>query len=68
MREEKLSEANDNIRVLKAAREAAVKARCEIAGSIVGPYNRGQTEEMRENFVKLQTLIEALDRAIISPT
>jgi hypothetical protein len=60
-----MSARNEHIGKLIEAREHAVKARRDVvAGALAQPYKRGASENMQEVFVKLQGVIEAIDRAI----
>jgi hypothetical protein len=52
------------IRKLSEARAQAVRARREVANTLATPYKHGHPENMHEVFVKLQDVIEAIDRAI----
>jgi hypothetical protein len=56
---------NEHIQKLTTARDITVKARREVADALTQPYKRGQTENVRDMFVKLQSTIEAIDRALI---
>jgi hypothetical protein len=63
------TEELDPIKALKTARETLVKERRGLAIALALGYRRRRTDdlhatEMRENFVGLQTLIEAVERAI----
>ena len=55
---------NEHTRKLVSARSMMVKARRDVAGALAEPYKRGHTENMRTQFVELQSAIEAIDRAI----
>ncbi|MGA7964286.1 MAG: hypothetical protein WCB49_00020 [Gammaproteobacteria bacterium] len=63
------TEELDPIKALKAARETLVKERRGLAIALALGYRRRRTDdfhatEMRESFVGLQALIEAVERAI----
>jgi hypothetical protein len=46
------------------ARAKLVEERRACAKKIAGPYKRGETEDARQRIVELQTIIEAIDRAL----
>jgi hypothetical protein len=52
------------VRQLVEAREQAVEARRTLVAALAEPYERGHTEQLREEFIKLQEAIEAIDRAL----
>lgn len=59
----------DPIKALKTARETLIKERRGLAVALALGYRRRRTDdlhatEMRESFVGLQALIEAVERAI----
>jgi len=54
-----MTQENEHIRILIAARGREIEQRRNAA-----KYVRGDTEYLRENFVKIQDTIEALNRAI----
>lgn len=63
------AEELDPIKALKAARDTLVKERRGLAVALALGYRRRRTDdhhatEMRESFVGLQALIEAVERAI----
>jgi hypothetical protein len=60
-----MAEVNDYLSRLVGARMRAVDVRRETATALAGAFQRGRTEPMRELFVELQSLIEAIDRAIV---
>ena len=47
-----------------AARDREVTHRRDMAGHLAEKYSRGDTENMREAFIKIQDAIEAIERAI----
>jgi hypothetical protein len=57
-----MSEANTED--LVNARAKLVEERRACAKTIAGPYKRGETEEARQRIVDLQTVIDAIDRAL----
>jgi hypothetical protein len=59
-----MTDENEHVQQLIAARDQAVKVRREVAHSLSESYRRGHTEDLHDLFVKLQNTIEAIDRAI----
>lgn len=59
-----MSQKNEHLETLTAARTMAVVARRKVAQSLAGPDRGAHTENMRDTFIKLQNIIESLDRAI----
>ena len=59
-----MSAQNPHIGKLIEARAQSVKERREVAQSLTQAYKRGKSENMQEVFIKLQSVIEAIDRAI----
>jgi hypothetical protein len=55
---------NEHIRTLIAARAREIEQRRNAAKTLAQQYVRGNTEYLRENFVKIQDTIEAINRAI----
>jgi hypothetical protein len=55
---------NEHVRKLTAARDRATKDRRELAKALSNPYKSGQTEQLREVFIVVQKMIEAVDRAL----
>ncbi len=53
-----------NAEDLLNAREKLVEERRACAKVIAGPYRRGETEQARQRIVELQTVIDAIDRAL----
>lgn len=60
-----MAEVNEYLSRLVGARMRAVDVRRETATALADSFQRGRTEPMREQFINLQNLIEALDRAIV---
>lgn len=60
-----MAEVNEHLSRLVGARMRAVDVRRETATALAASVQRGRTEPMRELFVTLQNLIEAIDRAIV---
>jgi hypothetical protein len=55
---------NERLETLKKARERMVEERDAHAKVLAAPFDRDKAERARSKFVEMQTLIEALDRAI----
>ena len=49
---------------LKKARARLIEQRRAFVKVLAGPYERGKTEQARENFMEIQAAIESMDRAI----
>ena len=49
---------------LKKARAQLIEQRRAFVQVLASPYDRGKTEQARENFLVVQAAIEAMDRAI----
>ncbi len=54
----------EHIDQLRVARDLHVQARRDIVERLAEPYSEGQTEQWRRSFLELQTVVEAIDRAI----
>jgi hypothetical protein len=48
---------------LKKARARLIEQRRAFVKVLAGPYERGKTEQAREKFLEMQTVIEAMNRA-----
>jgi hypothetical protein len=59
-----MTDDNDHLAKLVAARARMVAERREVARALTEKYKRGQTNEMRDLLVQIQTTIDAIDRAI----
>ncbi len=59
-----MTETNEHIQKLATARTLTVKARREVVEALAQPYRRGHTEDIRDMLMKVQSTIEALDRAL----
>ena len=59
-----MTDDNDHLAELLAARARMVTERREVASALTEKYRRSQTNEMRELLVQIQTTIDAIDRAI----
>jgi hypothetical protein len=57
---------NDRLAILMKARERMIEDRDPFAKVLAGPVDRDKSERARMKFVELQTLIEAIERAIRS--
>lgn len=55
---------NEHIKKLAAARSKAVIERRNVAKALTEDYRRGEIENTRSMFIALQSMIEAIDRAI----
>jgi rubrerythrin len=55
---------DDRLDVLKKARAQMAEARFAFAEKLAGSYQRGETENWKEQLLKTQAVIEALDVAI----
>ena len=53
---------------LKKARDRMVEDRDAFAKVLAEPFDRATAERARVKFVEIQTLIDAIDRAILSET
>jgi len=59
-----MAQDNEYVQKLIAARDREVVHRRDIAERLAEKYNRGDTENIREAFVKIQDVIEAIERAV----
>lgn len=57
---------SERLETLKRARERMIEDRDSHAKVLAAPFDRDKAERARNKFVELQSLIEALDRAIHS--
>ena len=55
---------SERIETLNKARERMVEDRDAFAKVLAAPFDRDKAERARVKFVEIQTLIDALDRAI----
>jgi Spy/CpxP family protein refolding chaperone len=55
---------NERLEILKKARDRMIEDRDTHAKVLAAPFDRDKAERARNKFVELQTLIDALDRAI----
>ena len=59
-----MAQDNEYVQKLIAARDREVTHRRDIAKTLVEKHDRGDTENLREGFIKIQNVIEAIERAI----
>ena len=59
-----MAQHNEHVQKLIAARDREVAHRRDIAKTLAKKHDRGDTENLREAFIKLQDVIEAIERAI----
>jgi hypothetical protein len=59
-----MAQDNEYVQKLIAVRDREVAHRRDIADVLTEKYNRGDTENMREDFIKIQDAIEAIERAV----
>jgi hypothetical protein len=55
---------SERIETLKMARQRMIEDRDAFAKVLAGPFNRDNAERARNKFLEIQTLIEAIERAI----
>jgi hypothetical protein len=55
---------NERLETLKKARDRMIEDRDTHAKVLAAPFDRDKAERARNKFVELQTLVDALDRAI----
>jgi hypothetical protein len=56
---------SERLEMLVKARERMIEERDSHAKVLAAPFDRDKAERARNKFIELQTLIDALDRAII---
>ncbi len=59
-----MADFNQHIQTLQMARDREVTHRREVAKSLAGEYKKGDTERWRDDIVKIQNAIAAIERAI----
>ena len=59
-----MAQENEHVRKLIEARDRQVELRRTIADALAQPYERGETEGVRQAFIIIQSTIEAIERAI----
>lgn len=57
---------DERLATLTTARERMIEDRDQFAKTLAGPPDRDKSERARTKFLELQTLIEAIERAIES--
>jgi hypothetical protein len=57
---------NERLATLTTARERMIEDRDQFAKTLAGPPDRDRSERARAKFLELQTLIDAIERAIES--
>ena len=55
---------NERLETLKKARERMIEDRDTHAKVLAAPFDRDKAERARNKFIEIQTLVDALDRAI----
>ncbi len=55
---------NEHVQRLIAARDREVARRRDLVQRLAEKHDRGDTENMREAFIKIQDAIEAIERAV----
>jgi hypothetical protein len=58
------TEMSERLATLKKARERMVEDRDVHAKVLAAPFDRDKAERARNKFIEIQTLIDAIDRAI----
>jgi hypothetical protein len=59
-----MAQDNEHVQRLIAARDREVAHRRDIAEVLAGKHNRGDMENIGEAFLKIQDVIEAIERAV----
>ena len=59
-----MAQENGHIRKLIEASDCQVQQRRNLADALAQPYERGETEGVRQAFIIIQSTIEAIERAI----
>jgi hypothetical protein len=59
-----MAQDNEHVQKLIAARDREVTHRRDIAKTLAEKQDRGDTENLREAFTKIQDVIKAIERAI----
>src|ERR1700746_862959 len=59
-----MAQDNEYVQMLIAARDREVAHRRDVARTLAEKQNRGDTENIREAFIKIQDVIEAIERAV----
>jgi Skp family chaperone for outer membrane proteins len=56
--------ASEHTEALEAFRRLAVEQRRQLVRDLASPQDRGGAQDLREMFLKVQTTIEGIDRAL----
>jgi hypothetical protein len=59
-----MAQDNEHVQKLIAVRDRQVTHRRDIAKTLAEKQDRGDTENLRKGFIKIQNVIEAVERAI----
>lgn len=59
---------NERLDTLKKARDRMIEDRDAFSKVLAAPFDRDKAERARNKFIETQTLIDALDRAIMGET
>jgi len=59
-----MADYNPHVDELQRARDRELAQRREVAKALAQQYEGGRAEEMRDDFIKIQATIEAIERAI----
>jgi hypothetical protein len=59
-----MADYNPHVEELQRARDRELAQRREVAKALAQQYEGGRAEEMRDDFIKIQATIEAIERAI----
>ena len=54
----------EHIESLESLRRQTVEQRRRVVGDLASPKDRGSAQDLREMFIKIQTTLEAIDRAL----
>lgn len=60
-----MTQENEFIAALRAARERAVQQRRDVIKALSGPFERGETERMRELLTSISGTISLIDEALL---
>ena len=59
-----MTEDNEHVKALSAARDSLVTERRDLATTLSKPYRRGHSEETQERFTSVQNAIASIEDAI----
>lgn len=59
-----MTDYNPHVDELQRARDKELAQRREVAKALAQQYEGGRAEEMRDDFIKIQATIEAIERAL----